>query len=159
MTKFLAEVLRKVAELPEERQDDAANMLLRLLDNDASRYRLSDDQLHEVEVAIAEADSGKFASEEELVGMTLRFAPRAINQLANIREHLTIRRPESAELVRGRILATIGRLRELPRMGDTGGIAGTRELGVAGLPYVIVYRNETADELVILGVFNAAQNR
>lgn len=93
--------------------------------------------------------------------MTLRFAPRAVNQLANIREHLAARRPESAELVRGRILATIGRLRELPRMGHVGSVAGTRELGVAGLPYVIVYRIDAADddELVILGVFHAAQNR
>ena len=66
MTKLLTEVLRKVAELPAERQDDAAHILLRLLENDASRYRLSDDQLHEVELAIAEADSGKFASEEDV---------------------------------------------------------------------------------------------
>ena len=94
MTKLLTEVLRKVAELPEERQEDAAHILLRLLENDASRYRLSDDQLHEVELAIAEADSGKFASEEEVAEIlerawawTLRFAPRATNQLANIREY------------------------------------------------------------------------
>ena len=91
--------------------------------------------------------------------MTLRFAPRALNQLANIRDYLTSRRPESAELVRGRILATIGRLHELPRMGHTGTVAGTRELQVAGLPYVIVYRIAADDELVIIGVFHAAQNR
>jgi predicted transcriptional regulator len=66
MTKLLNEVLRKVAELPEERQDDAAHILLRLLENDASRYRLSDDQLQLVESAIAEADAGRFASEEEV---------------------------------------------------------------------------------------------
>ena len=92
--------------------------------------------------------------------MTLRFASRAINQLGAIREYLTSRRPESAELVRGRILATIGRLRELPRMGDTGTVGGTRELGVAGLPYAIVYRIAgNDDELAILGVFHAGQNR
>lgn len=72
MTKLLSEVLRKVAELPEERQDDAAHILLRLLENDASRYRLSDDQLHEVEQAIAEADNGQFASEEEVADVLER---------------------------------------------------------------------------------------
>ena len=36
--------------------------------------------------------------------MTLRFAPRAVSQLANIREYLAARRPESAEFVRGGIL-------------------------------------------------------
>jgi len=93
--------------------------------------------------------------------MTLRFAPRAVSQLADIREYLTVRRPESAELVRGRIIATIGRLRELPRIGHAGSVPGTRELRVAGLPYVIVYRIDIGDgdQLVILGVFHAAQDR
>jgi hypothetical protein len=66
MTTLLTEVLRKVSELPEEGQDDAAHILMRLLENDALRARLSDDQLHEVELAIAEADNGTFASEEEV---------------------------------------------------------------------------------------------
>jgi toxin ParE1/3/4 len=93
--------------------------------------------------------------------MTLRFAPRAVTQLENIRGYLIARRPESAELVRGRILATVGRLRELPRMGHIGIVASTRELSVAGLPYVIVYRIDDArsDELLILGIFHMAQNR
>jgi hypothetical protein len=66
MTKLLTEVLRKVAELPDERQDDAAHVLLRMLENDASRYRLSDDQLREVELAIAEVDRGEIASEADV---------------------------------------------------------------------------------------------
>jgi len=66
MTKLLTEVLRKVAELPEERQDDAAHVLLRMLESDASRYRLSDDQLREVGLAIAEVDRGEIASDAEV---------------------------------------------------------------------------------------------
>jgi len=66
MTKLLTEVLRRVAELPEERQDDAAHVLLRMLENDASRYRLSDDQLREVGFAIAEVDRGEIASDAEV---------------------------------------------------------------------------------------------
>lgn len=93
------------------------------------------------------------------MGLTLRFAPRATNQLGDIRDYLASRRPEGAELVRGRILATIGRLRELPRMGHTGTVAATRELHVAGLPYVIVYRIATDnDDLVVLGIFHATHN-
>jgi hypothetical protein len=64
MTKLL--VMRKVAELPEDRQDDAARVLLTMLENDASPYRLSDDQLHEVELAIAEVNGGRFASDDEV---------------------------------------------------------------------------------------------
>ena len=57
MTKLLTEVLQKVAELPAGRQDDAARTLLTLLENDARRYRLTDAQVREVELAMVEADS------------------------------------------------------------------------------------------------------
>jgi predicted transcriptional regulator len=66
MTKFLMEVLRKVAELPEDRQEDAAHVLLAMLESDASSYRLTDDQLRYVERAIEDADAGRFASDEEV---------------------------------------------------------------------------------------------
>ena len=57
MTKLLEEVVRKVAELPDERQDDAAHVLLTMLENDAAGYRLTDAQLREVELAMADADN------------------------------------------------------------------------------------------------------
>jgi hypothetical protein len=66
MTKLLQEVLRKVAELPEERQDDAAHILLRILEDDAAPQRLTDDQLREVELAIAEVERGEFASDADV---------------------------------------------------------------------------------------------
>lgn len=66
MTKLLDEVLRKVGEMPEKRQDDAAHVLLAMLENDASPYRLSDEQLAEVEFAMAEVDAGQFASEKQV---------------------------------------------------------------------------------------------
>jgi hypothetical protein len=66
MTKLLVEVMRKVAEMPDERQDDAARVLLSMLENDASTYRLSDEQLHEVELAIAEVADGKVATDKEM---------------------------------------------------------------------------------------------
>lgn len=70
MTKLLTEVMRKVAELPEERQDDAAHVLLALLENDATRYRLTDDQLRFVERA--DADAGRLASDEEVAAILNR---------------------------------------------------------------------------------------
>ena len=66
MTKLLEEVVRKVAELPDERQDDAAHVLLTMLENDAAGYRLTDAQLREVEFAMADADKGTFASDQEV---------------------------------------------------------------------------------------------
>ena len=66
MTKLLEEVLRKVGELPEERQDDAAHMLLEMLESDASGYQLTDDQVREVNLARDEVKKGLFATDEEV---------------------------------------------------------------------------------------------
>lgn len=66
MTTALTEALRKISALPKERQDDAAHILLAMIEHDARPYRLSDEQLEEVNLAIAEADAGDFASDEEV---------------------------------------------------------------------------------------------
>lgn len=93
--------------------------------------------------------------------MRVRFSPQSRVQLVAIRAHITANNPTAAELVRGRILETVKRLRTLPRLGHAGWKHGTRELGVAGLPYIVVYRIDIGDEdeLVILGIFHGAQDR
>jgi hypothetical protein len=66
MTNLLTEVMRKVVELPEDRQDDAARVLMLMLEHDPEQYRLSDEQLREVGQAIADVDAGNFASDAEI---------------------------------------------------------------------------------------------
>ena len=58
--------MRKVVELPEERQDDAARVLMLMLEHDPEQYQLSDEQLRGVEEALADVDAGNFASEQEI---------------------------------------------------------------------------------------------
>lgn len=50
------------------------------------------------------------------------------------------------------------RLRYFPLAGRTGRSTGTREWVVRGYPYILVYEVE-AGEVMILGVFHAAQDR
>ena len=69
MTKLLSEALQKVAELPEARQDDAAHILLALIDSDAKPYHLSVPELQEIELAIADVDAEHFASEKEVMDL------------------------------------------------------------------------------------------
>lgn len=66
MTNLLTEVMRRVVDMPEDRQDDAARVLMLMLEHDPEQYRLSDEQLREVEEAIADVDAGKFASDDEI---------------------------------------------------------------------------------------------
>ena len=66
MTNLLTEVMRKVVELPEDRQDDAARVLMLMLEHDPEQYRLNDQQLQEVGEAIADVDAGNFATDKEI---------------------------------------------------------------------------------------------
>ena len=66
MTKLLKEVIEQFAELPDERQDDAARVLMLMLEQDPEQYRLSDEQLQEVGEAITDTDAGNFASQTEI---------------------------------------------------------------------------------------------
>jgi toxin ParE1/3/4 len=93
--------------------------------------------------------------------MRVRLSQRSAYHLNEIRAFLARDNPEIAELVRLRILATIERLRKLPGLGHAGRESGTRELRVAGLPLIVVYRVDIGDrdELVILAVFHTAQDR
>ena len=65
MTKLLEEGIKAVQELPEDRQNDAGEMLLTIASLSA-RYELTPDQLEDVKLAIVETDRGEFASEEDM---------------------------------------------------------------------------------------------
>jgi toxin ParE1/3/4 len=68
--------------------------------------------------------------------MKVRFSRYSLDQLSNIRDHVARERPDVADLVRLRILATIELLQHLPRLGHVGRASGTRELLVPGLPFL-----------------------
>ena len=93
--------------------------------------------------------------------MRLRLSAEARRHVAEIYEYISERNPVAATQVVARIRLAAARLTEFPRMGRAGRVAGTHEWVVRGLPYIIVYEVGTIDpdELVILGIFHAAQNR
>lgn len=55
-----------------------------------------------------------------------------------------------------RIATVVDRLEVLPQSGRIGRVAGTRELVVPGLPYIVTYTMRE-DEVVILAVRHAAR--
>lgn len=56
ITKALKEVIERVQRWPEERQDDAARMLLAMEAQDTAGYRLTDAQAAEVKRRLADPD-------------------------------------------------------------------------------------------------------
>lgn len=67
MTKKLDEAIGKVRKLPSKRQDDAAELLLTLVEQESlPRYELTAAQILEVKAALARADAGEFASDTDV---------------------------------------------------------------------------------------------
>jgi toxin ParE1/3/4 len=91
----------------------------------------------------------------------LRYTVRARLHLEAIAEYIAARNPNAARRVATRIRETIELLTSFPMMGRTGILAGTREMVVPGLPYLIVYRIDGGDSetLIILGIYHGAQRR
>ncbi len=89
--------------------------------------------------------------------MRLAFARAARRDLDAIIDYIARDNPIAAERVFRAIVAAAQRLVEFPEMGRTGRLAGTRELGLPRLPYLIVYR-VAADKVTVLAVFHTARD-
>jgi toxin ParE1/3/4 len=64
--------------------------------------------------------------------------------------------PGAARHLCDRIERRIGHLRDHPYMGRPGRVPGTRELVVAGTPYIVAYR-VTANRVDVLAIMHAAR--
>ena len=72
--------------------------------------------------------------------MDVVWSRTALNDLEAIREFIARDNPAAAARTRGAILRATGRLADHPSLGRAGRVAGTRELIVAGAPYIVAYR-------------------
>ena len=74
MTKEQIEaVFDRVRTWPLERQEDAAEMLLMMEEQGVAPYELSEEERIEIEAALAEADRGEFATDEEVEAVFNRY--------------------------------------------------------------------------------------
>jgi toxin ParE1/3/4 len=87
----------------------------------------------------------------------LAYARAAREDLDAIIAHIALDDPAAAERVYRRIAETADRLTDFPNLGHIGRLSGTREFGVAGLPYLIVYQ-VAADAVTVLAVLHAARD-
>jgi toxin ParE1/3/4 len=88
--------------------------------------------------------------------MKIVWSPQAIKHLVAIRDYIAEDSPESAAETALRILAAVDLLADQPNAGRPGRITGTRELVVAGTPYVIPYRVRAAG-VELIAVFHGKQ--
>ncbi len=71
--------------------------------------------------------------------------------------YLAERNPAAARSVRTAVREAVGKLTDFPHRGRPGRRNGTRELVIAGLPYVVIYAVGNV-QLTILRVLHAAQD-
>ncbi len=137
--------IAKLRALPPERQEELAEYVAELAE-EPTPYRLTEEQLAEVELAKKELDEGRVASQAEVDvtlatrrSYSLAISPRALMQVENIRAYLAERNPAAATRVVGAIRSGFERLRRRPLIGRIGSAPGSREWSGRRCPYVIVY--------------------
>ncbi len=88
--------------------------------------------------------------------MRLEWLPVARRNRESQIAYLTQRNPRAALRMDDAIETAVARLSDQPHSGRLGRLVGTRELVIAGTPYLIAYRVE-ANAVVILRLMHGAQ--
>ncbi len=89
--------------------------------------------------------------------MNLVWSPQAIQDLDDLYAYISQDDPAAAKELAARIVSLIEtRLPSMPHLGKPGRVDGTRELVVAGTPFIVPYRVEDR-EIRILRVYHASR--
>jgi len=88
--------------------------------------------------------------------MRLCYTSRALAEIEQLQDYIAERNPAAALATAERIRKKLSGLTAHPSMGRPGRVDGTRELVIAGTPYLVAYPVE-AKAVVILAVIHGAQ--
>ena len=88
--------------------------------------------------------------------MRIRWTRPALADLEATGDFIARDNPAAAEGLVVSVVASVDKLRDHPHLGRPGRLTGTRELVVAGTPYIVPYRVR-GDEVEILAVFHGAR--
>ena len=81
----------------------------------------------------------------------------ALNDLEAIRRYIAQENPAAGARIRATIRNAVERLAQHPHLGRLGRAEGTRELVIAGTPFIVVYR-VVENRLRILAVLHGARS-
>jgi plasmid stabilization system protein ParE len=88
--------------------------------------------------------------------MDIVWRRQAARDPAHIFDFVLRQDPGAARNLCDRVERRVAQLRDHPHMGRPGRVAGTRELVVAGTPYVVAYR-EASSQVDVLAVIHASR--
>jgi plasmid stabilization system protein ParE len=87
----------------------------------------------------------------------IRFSVAALGDLESIQTYIRADNPQAADSVRHRIIECIEMLATQPNLGRPGRVPGTRELVIAGTPFIAPYWLPRPNEIEILAVIHGAR--
>jgi toxin ParE1/3/4 len=90
------------------------------------------------------------------MGLNVRFDPRALGDLQEIRDYLVERSPAGAERVRLHLMETIERLSDFPSLGRATDEPKVRVLPLTRYPYLVFY-SLLNGEIVVLHIRHGAR--
>ena len=88
--------------------------------------------------------------------MKIKWVPLALDDLKDIHEYIAIENKSAAQRTIAVIWEAANCLTSQPHMGRQGRVPGTRELVVAGTPFIIPYR-VVSGEVQVLRVLHGAR--
>jgi toxin ParE1/3/4 len=89
--------------------------------------------------------------------MEVRWSLEAADDLEGIVRYIRRDNPEVARKVATIVIDAVGDLSTFPKRGQTGRIEGTREMVIAHLPWIAVYRVRN-DAVEVIRIYHGAQN-
>ena len=89
--------------------------------------------------------------------MRVEWSQMARQDLMAIVDHILEDNPLAAWDVHDRIVQQTGVLSQHPKLGRPGRVKDTRELVISGLPYLIPYRIDGAEQVTLLRVLHTAR--
>lgn len=88
--------------------------------------------------------------------MKIFLSPAAASDLAEIHEYLVAQNPIAAIQVIAKIKSRLQDIALFPHSGRLGSVAGTRELVLSGLPFVVPYRLKL-EEIEIIRIYHTSR--
>jgi addiction module RelE/StbE family toxin len=88
--------------------------------------------------------------------MKIIWSPQARDDLVDIYRFISAENPGAARALHDKIVSRLLVLLEKPQIGRPGRVTGTRELVIAGTPYIVPYRIGS-ETLQILRVYHSSR--
>lgn len=80
-----------------------------------------------------------------------------MRDLRHLHDYIAAHNPQAARRMVARIREATSYLRQTPRMGRPGRVPETRELSIAGTPYIVAYLTEGSEVQIVAVIHGSRQ--